>query len=86
MDIVPRVRSKNAFAAAPENGTAGFPAVLPEMQAGEPDKREKLQGGEDLLVSQTHRRSADRDGDRMCFRKMPERSRAAFFVEREMEK
>ena len=57
MDFMPAVRGKDKASDVPADGAEGVSAVLPEVQAGEPDQREKFQNGNSKC--QTLRRSAD---------------------------
>lgn len=57
MDFMPAVRGKDKASDVPADGAEGISAVLPEVQAGEPDQREKFQNGDSKC--QTLRRSAD---------------------------
>lgn len=57
VDFMPAVRGKDKASDVPADGAEGVSAVLPEVQAGEPDQREKFQNGNSKC--QTLRRSAD---------------------------
>lgn len=57
VDFMPAVRGKDKASDVPADGAEGVSAVLPKVQAGEPDQREKFQNGNSKC--QTLRRSAD---------------------------
>ena len=54
---MPAVRGKDKASDVPADGAEGVSTVLPKVQAGEPDQREKFQNGNSKC--QTLRRSAD---------------------------
>ena len=57
VDFMRAVRGKDKASDVPADGAEGVSAVLPKVQAGEPDQREKFQNGNSKC--QTLRRSAD---------------------------